>query len=127
MEKLFRHIGFVRLDSASVWEVFYWLTPEFIVLPTVLAVYFICRFLTQKRIIEEENVSLHQETNSQQKRTEDKTTKVRLSKVVRLLLSLNILFKILCFYHEISTWRQINVSHTSHVLLSIYLPIYKST
>jgi len=76
MEKLFRHIGFVRLDSASVWEVFYWLSPEFIVLPTVLAVYFICRFLTQRRVSDEENeAALHQENNSRQK-TEDSNTKV---------------------------------------------------
>jgi len=77
MERLFRHIGFVRLDSASVWEIFYWLTPEFIVLPTVLAVYFICRFLTQKRISEEENeTGLRQENNTQRRKTEDSSTKV---------------------------------------------------
>ncbi|XP_020278165.1 piezo-type mechanosensitive ion channel component isoform X3 [Pseudomyrmex gracilis] len=77
IEKLFRHIGFVRLDSASVWEVFYWLAPEFIVLPTVLIVYFICRFLTQKRNNDEENEpSLRQENNSQRKKTEDRTTKI---------------------------------------------------
>ncbi|XP_012229785.1 piezo-type mechanosensitive ion channel component isoform X2 [Linepithema humile] len=77
VERLFRHIGFVRLDSASVWEVFYWLTPEFIVLPTVLAVYFICRFLTQKRISEEEEeTGLRQENNSQRKKTDDSTTKI---------------------------------------------------
>ncbi|XP_050458271.1 piezo-type mechanosensitive ion channel component isoform X5 [Cataglyphis hispanica] len=75
LEKVFRHIGFVRLDSASVWEIFYWLTPEFLVLPTVLAVYFICRFLTQKRISnEEEEPSLRQE--NKQKKTEDSTTKI---------------------------------------------------
>lgn len=76
MEKLFRHIGFVRLDSASVWEVFYWLTPEFIVLPTVLAIYFISRFLTQRRSNEEEEPALHQENNSQRQKTDDNTTKV---------------------------------------------------
>ncbi|KAM0736630.1 Piezo-type mechanosensitive ion channel component 1 [Formica fusca] len=75
LEKLFRHIGFVRLDSASVWEIFYWLTPEFLVLPTVLIVYFICRFLTQKRISdEEEEPSLRRE--NKQKKTEDSTTKI---------------------------------------------------
>lgn len=78
LEKLFRHIGFVRLDSASVWEIFYWLTPEFLVLPTVLTVYFICRFLTQKRISdEEEEPSLRRE--NKQKKTEDSTTKVIMS------------------------------------------------
>jgi len=77
LEKLFRHIGFVRLDSASVWEVFYWLAPEFIVLPTVLVVYFMCRFLTQRRAsIEEDETALHQENNLQRKKTEDSSTKV---------------------------------------------------
>ncbi|XP_072762743.1 piezo-type mechanosensitive ion channel component isoform X14 [Anoplolepis gracilipes] len=74
LEKLFRHIGFVRLDSASVWEVFYWLTPEFLVLPTVFAIYFICRFLTQKRINDEEVEPSRQE--NKQKKTEDSTTKI---------------------------------------------------
>ncbi|KYM80686.1 Protein PIEZO1 [Atta colombica] len=77
LEKLFRHIGFVRLDSASVWEVFYWLAPEFIVLPTVLVVYFICRFLTQRRAsIEEDETALHQENNLQRKKIEDSSTKI---------------------------------------------------
>lgn len=70
----------MRLDSASVWEVFYWLSPEFIVLPTVLAVYFICRFLTQRRISDEEaEAALSHENNSQQKNTDDNTTKVTVS------------------------------------------------
>ncbi|XP_011063270.1 PREDICTED: piezo-type mechanosensitive ion channel component 2 isoform X6 [Acromyrmex echinatior] len=77
LEKLFRHIGFVRLDSASVWEIFYWLAPEFIVLPTVLVTYFICRFLTQRRVsIEEEETALHQENNLQRKKTENSSTKI---------------------------------------------------
>ncbi|XP_018306925.1 piezo-type mechanosensitive ion channel component isoform X1 [Mycetomoellerius zeteki] len=77
LEKLFRHIGFVRLDSASVWEVFYWLTPEFIVLPTVLVIYFICRFLTQRRAsAEEDETALHEENNLQRKKTEDSSTKI---------------------------------------------------
>ncbi|XP_014483161.1 PREDICTED: piezo-type mechanosensitive ion channel component isoform X3 [Dinoponera quadriceps] len=75
MEKLFRHIGFVRLDSASVWEVFYWLTPEFIVLPTVIAMYFICSALMVRQD-NEDTISLHQETYSKQKKTEDKTTMI---------------------------------------------------
>ncbi|KAL0119117.1 hypothetical protein PUN28_009604 [Cardiocondyla obscurior] len=76
LEKLFRHIGFVRLDSASVWEVFYWLTPELIILPTVLAIYFVSRFLTQRRVSDEENeATLHQE-NSLQQKTDDSTTKI---------------------------------------------------
>lgn len=74
MEKLFRHIGFVRLDSASVWEVFYWLTPELIVLPTVIAMYLICSALMTRQ--DNEGVSLHQETYSEQKKADDKTTMV---------------------------------------------------
>ncbi|XP_018346601.1 PREDICTED: piezo-type mechanosensitive ion channel component isoform X2 [Trachymyrmex septentrionalis] len=77
LEKLFRHIGFVRLDNASVWEVFYWLAPEFIVLPTVLVVYFICRVLTQRRAsVEEDETALHQENNLQRNKTEDSSTKI---------------------------------------------------
>ncbi|XP_025161460.1 piezo-type mechanosensitive ion channel component isoform X5 [Harpegnathos saltator] len=73
LEKMLRHIGFVRLDSASVWEVFYWLTPEFIVLPSVVAIYLICRAL-MVRHNNEDIISLHQET--QQKKTEDKTSMI---------------------------------------------------
>ncbi|XP_011693697.1 PREDICTED: piezo-type mechanosensitive ion channel component 2-like [Wasmannia auropunctata] len=77
LEKLFRHIGFVKLDSASVWEVFYWLTPELLVLPTVLAVYFICRFLTQRDVNDEQNEAARQQENdSQRQKTEDSTAKI---------------------------------------------------
>ncbi|KAK1122195.1 hypothetical protein K0M31_009421 [Melipona bicolor] len=60
MEVVFRHIGFVKLNQASSWEIFFWLTPELIVLPTSVAVYFLCRFLSQKSVVdEEEDASLH--------------------------------------------------------------------
>lgn len=75
MEKIFRHIGFVRLDSASVWEVFYWLTPEFIVLPAVIAMYLICNALMARQD-SDDIVSPRQESYSEQKKTEDKTTMV---------------------------------------------------
>ncbi|XP_032683429.1 piezo-type mechanosensitive ion channel component isoform X2 [Odontomachus brunneus] len=75
IEKMFRHIGFVRLDSASVWEVFYWLTPEFIVLPTVIAMYLICNALMVRQD-SDDIISLRQETYSEQKKTEDKTTMI---------------------------------------------------
>ncbi|XP_043493596.1 piezo-type mechanosensitive ion channel component isoform X2 [Polistes fuscatus] len=76
MEELFRHIGLVKLDNASVWEVFYWLTPELILLPITIVIYVICRFLTQnKRNEEEEDVSI-QRTNDSAKKPEDRTTKI---------------------------------------------------
>ncbi|XP_043265377.1 piezo-type mechanosensitive ion channel component [Colletes gigas] len=76
LEVLFRHIGFVRLDNASVWSIFFWLTPELVVLPVTVAVYFICRFLTQKPMNNvEEGASLHRETVAS-KKTEDRTAKI---------------------------------------------------
>lgn len=67
MEVIFRHLGFVRLDSATEWEIFFWLTPELIVLPTSTIIYFICRFLSQKTITEEGDASLHQNIEASKK------------------------------------------------------------
>ncbi|XP_043467298.1 piezo-type mechanosensitive ion channel component isoform X4 [Leptopilina heterotoma] len=69
LEKLLRHIGLVRLDSASVFEIFYWLAPEIIILPTTLLIYYFCRQLTRVPTIEE---------NAQRstKKTEDRSAKV---------------------------------------------------
>ncbi|XP_061939821.1 piezo-type mechanosensitive ion channel component isoform X3 [Apis cerana] len=67
MEVIFRHLGFVRLDSATEWEIFFWLTPELIVLPTSIIIYFICRFLSQKTITEEGDASLHQNIEASKK------------------------------------------------------------
>ncbi|XP_076169043.1 piezo type mechanosensitive ion channel component isoform X2 [Ptiloglossa arizonensis] len=76
LEVIFRHIGFVRLDSASVWEIFFWLTPELIILPTTVTVYFICRFLTQNSVNDvEDDASLHQKVVAS-KKTDDRTTKI---------------------------------------------------
>ncbi|KAK9296007.1 hypothetical protein QLX08_009854 [Tetragonisca angustula] len=76
MEVIFRHIGFVRLDQASGWEIFFWLTPELIVLPVSVAVYFLCRFLSQKSIVdEEEDASLHQNAETPKKNA-DGTAKI---------------------------------------------------
>ncbi|KAK2582220.1 hypothetical protein KPH14_004571 [Odynerus spinipes] len=76
MEELFRHIGLVRLDSATVWEVFYWLTPEFVLLPTTIIMYILCRFLTQVSPgDDEEDVSV-QRVNATGKKTEHRTTKI---------------------------------------------------
>ncbi|XP_066587552.1 piezo-type mechanosensitive ion channel component [Prorops nasuta] len=46
LEKLLRHVGLVRLDDASLWEICYWLAPEIIILPTTILVYVMCRYLT---------------------------------------------------------------------------------
>ncbi|XP_033346376.1 piezo-type mechanosensitive ion channel component isoform X12 [Bombus vosnesenskii] len=76
MEMIFRHIGFVRLDSASAWEIFFWLTPELIVLPTSIMVYLICRFLSRKNVTDEEdNASLHRNAEAA-KKSADSTAKI---------------------------------------------------
>ncbi|XP_046824974.1 piezo-type mechanosensitive ion channel component isoform X4 [Vespa crabro] len=76
MEKLFRHIGLVKLDSTTVWEVFYWLTPELIVLPTTIIIYVTCRFLTQRKPGDDEEEVPVQRVNDSTKKTEDRTTKI---------------------------------------------------
>lgn len=76
MEKLFRHIGLVKLDSTSVWEVLYWLTPELILLPTTIIMYVACRFLTQRKPGDGEEEVPVQRVNNFAKKTEDRTTKV---------------------------------------------------
>ncbi|XP_076479037.1 piezo type mechanosensitive ion channel component isoform X4 [Bombus vancouverensis nearcticus] len=76
MEMIFRHIGFVRLDSASAWEIFFWLTPELIVLPTSIVVYLICRFLSRKNVTDEEDdASLHRNAEAA-KKSADSTAKI---------------------------------------------------
>ncbi|XP_048267511.1 piezo-type mechanosensitive ion channel component isoform X7 [Bombus terrestris] len=76
MEMIFRHIGFVRLDSASAWEIFFWLTPELIVLPTSIMVYLICRFLSRRNVTDEEdNASLHRNAEAA-KKSADSTAKI---------------------------------------------------
>ncbi|XP_050591064.1 piezo-type mechanosensitive ion channel component isoform X6 [Bombus affinis] len=76
MEMIFRHIGFVRLDSASAWEIFFWLTPELIVLPTSIMVYLICRFLSRRNVTDEEDdASLHRNAEAA-KKSADSTAKI---------------------------------------------------
>ena len=48
LETSFRHLGLVRLDDASVFEIFFWLAPEIIVPPTTLLIFYICRRLNFK-------------------------------------------------------------------------------
>ncbi|CAK9812745.1 Piezo-type mechanosensitive ion channel component [Anthophora plagiata] len=76
MEVIFRHIGFVRLDSASVWEIFFWLTPELIILPTSTIIYFFCRFLSQTRVIDEEDDASLNRHNKASKKNADGTAKI---------------------------------------------------
>lgn len=73
LEKLLRHIGLVRLDNASVFEIFFWLAPEIIVLPTTLLIYYFCRQLTRVPTVEENEISLLQRSA---KKTEDRSAKV---------------------------------------------------
>ena len=75
MEVIFRHIGFVRLDSASPWEIFFWLTPELVVLPTSIAVYFICRILSRNSVTDEEDDASLRQGATNTKKTEDSKTK----------------------------------------------------
>ncbi|XP_033209745.1 piezo-type mechanosensitive ion channel component isoform X3 [Belonocnema kinseyi] len=73
LEKIFRHVGLVRLDDASVFEIVFWLAPEIVVLPTTLLVFFICRKLTKEpETGDDESPSIQQST----KKTEDRSAKV---------------------------------------------------
>lgn len=81
LEKVLRHLGLVRLDNASVFEIFFWLAPEIIVLPTTLLIYYFCRQLTHIPTIEE---NVQRST----KKTEDRSAKV--SKNLRNIIIQNI-------------------------------------
>ncbi|XP_078033569.1 piezo type mechanosensitive ion channel component isoform X1 [Augochlora pura] len=75
LEVVCRHLGFVRLDNASAWEVFFWLIPEVIVLPSTVAIYSICRYLTKKPSTDvEDDISVRRATAS--KKAEDSTAKI---------------------------------------------------
>ncbi|XP_071867858.1 piezo type mechanosensitive ion channel component isoform X3 [Bombus fervidus] len=76
MEMIFRHIGFVRLDSASAWEIFFWLTPELIVLPASIMVYLICRFLSRKNVTDEEDNASLRRNDEAAKKSADSTVKI---------------------------------------------------
>lgn len=83
LEVIFRHIGLVRLDSATVWEIFFWLVPELITLPTTIIVYFMCRSLTRKCVTDEEDdSSLQQNAEEVAKKTVDGTVKVLLNETM---------------------------------------------
>ena len=73
LEELFRHLGLVRMDSASVWEVFFWLLPEIIAITVTVTMYLICKRLTW------EVISLDDESSTMQavkKTHEDGNNKV---------------------------------------------------
>ena len=90
MEVIFRHIGFVRLDKASGWEVFFWLTPELIVLPTSVTVYFLCRFLSQKSVVDEEEDASSSHRNAEApKKNVDGTAKVLFNETSLFLKLIN--------------------------------------
>ncbi|XP_043288582.1 piezo-type mechanosensitive ion channel component isoform X3 [Venturia canescens] len=46
LEMIFRHLGLVRLDGATVWEIVFWLLPEIIAFPTTIAMYLLCKRTT---------------------------------------------------------------------------------
>ncbi|XP_076644302.1 piezo type mechanosensitive ion channel component isoform X6 [Halictus rubicundus] len=75
LEVVCRHLGFVRLDSASAWEVFFWLIPEIIVLPSTVAIYCICRSLTKRPITDVEDDASVRKVNAS-RRAEDHTAKI---------------------------------------------------
>lgn len=91
MEVIFRHLGFVRLDGATEWEIFFWLTPELIVLPTSIIIYFICRFLSQKTITEEGDASLHQNIEAS-KKIVDANIKVSSNSFLFFFYNIDIIF-----------------------------------
>ncbi|XP_016841730.1 piezo-type mechanosensitive ion channel component isoform X3 [Nasonia vitripennis] len=80
VETLLRHIGLVRLDSASAWEVFFWLTPEIVVFPSSIVVYLTCRrLITPPPRQEDDNSSLQ---------IQEKKSKERSAKIINFLGSI---------------------------------------
>ncbi|XP_046586932.1 piezo-type mechanosensitive ion channel component isoform X2 [Neodiprion lecontei] len=55
LETILRHFGLVRLDSATTWMVFYWLSPELVSLPSIVLLYVFCRRLTHERQQEDDD------------------------------------------------------------------------
>jgi hypothetical protein len=73
VEKILRHIGLVRLDNATPWEVFFWLTPEILVLPSSVFIYCLCRRFSYSPVREEfDNSSLQRS----QKKSKERSSKV---------------------------------------------------
>lgn len=79
LEKLFRHVGLVKLDSASVWEVVYWLLPEIVAFPSTVLIYLMCRRLTHKTNVEGDNVPGMREARLYNKKREESKSAVNVS------------------------------------------------
>lgn len=80
LEELFRHLGLVRMDGASVWEVFFWLLPEIVALPITVAMYCFCKRLTWAAAKEDDESSTVQPAK---KAHEDGKNKVHLRGPIR--------------------------------------------
>ncbi|XP_015127425.1 piezo-type mechanosensitive ion channel component isoform X5 [Diachasma alloeum] len=75
LEMLFRHIGLVRMDEATVWEVFFWLLPEIIALPVTVIVYILCKRFTWRNP-DLETSNHRPEHSSMTKQSVDANTKI---------------------------------------------------
>ncbi|XP_063977086.1 piezo-type mechanosensitive ion channel component isoform X4 [Diachasmimorpha longicaudata] len=75
LEKLFRHIGLVRMKEATVWEVFFWLLPEIVALPVAIVAYVLCKRFTWRNP-DPESSNHRPEHNSTTKQLIDANTKI---------------------------------------------------
>lgn len=76
LEELFRHIGLVHMDHASVFVVFYWLIPEFVVLPMTIITYCLCRRTTAEDNTEDAEISSVNQSKASLKTIEDANAKI---------------------------------------------------
>ncbi|XP_057329611.1 piezo-type mechanosensitive ion channel component isoform X5 [Microplitis mediator] len=79
LEELFRHIGLVHMDRATVFEVFYWLLPEIVTLPIMITLYCLCRRFTSESYQQDpENSSIQDQhlQSSLTKFAEERNTKI---------------------------------------------------
>lgn len=73
LETILRHVGLVRLDKASAWEIFYWLSSEVVAFPSCTTIYFVLRRLNVPQSIDDGIVSHREE-----KKSREHSAKVRL-------------------------------------------------
>ncbi|CAB0040178.1 unnamed protein product [Trichogramma brassicae] len=73
-ETLLRHVGLVRLNQASAWEILFWLTPEIVVFPVTLTIYCLCRRLTLSPVQGDENVTATVE--QYERRSKERSAKI---------------------------------------------------
>ncbi|XP_034951283.1 piezo-type mechanosensitive ion channel component isoform X2 [Chelonus insularis] len=76
LEEIFRHIGLVRMDHASVFEIFFWLIPEIAALPVMIIVYILCRRFTSEEKKDLENTPLETRLQPIIKKPDDKNIKI---------------------------------------------------